>query len=151
MHITLSKGFWWHQYSLAKDQSHSLGLIMLDPKTKQTPRLISRSHLKKRRDPTPTYSLRMRNVTLLMCIRCLTLLSSTCKNQCCVCKCFGTYTLCKCKSHNEIYLHSMQVYVYKFFLHLCKCKNNSFIKFYIVRLKNVNVNIFIFIWFYMAL
>jgi hypothetical protein len=30
-------------------------------------------------------------------------------DQCCVCKWFGTYTLCKCKSHNEIYLHSMQM------------------------------------------
>ncbi len=24
-------------------------------------------------------------------------------NQCCACKWFGTYTPCKCKSHNEIY------------------------------------------------
>jgi hypothetical protein len=42
--------------TLAKDQSHSLGLIMFDPKTKQTPRLISISRLKKKEIlhlPTP--------------------------------------------------------------------------------------------------
>ncbi len=32
------------------------------------------------------------------------------------CKLFGTYTLCKCKSHSEIYLHRASV-------KLCKCKN----------------------------
>jgi hypothetical protein len=30
--------------------------------------------------------------------------------QCGACKWFGTYTPRKSKSHNEIYLHSMQVY-----------------------------------------
>jgi hypothetical protein len=30
-----------------------------------------------------------------------------CINQCCVCKWFETYTPWKCKSHNEIYLHSV--------------------------------------------
>ncbi len=30
--------------------------------------------------------------------------------ECGACKWFGTYTPCKCKSHNEIYLHFMQVY-----------------------------------------
>jgi hypothetical protein len=53
--------------TLAKNQSHSLGLITFDPKTKQTARLISRSCLKTRRDPTFTYSLRMQKITLFMC------------------------------------------------------------------------------------
>ncbi len=30
-------------------------------------------------------------------------------NQCCACKWFKPYTLCKCKSNNEIYLDSVQV------------------------------------------
>jgi hypothetical protein len=29
------------------------------------------------------------------------------KYQCCVCTWFRTYYLCKCKSHNEIYLYAM--------------------------------------------
>jgi hypothetical protein len=32
-----------------------------------------------------------------------------CKNQCSARKWFGTYTQSECKSHNEIYLHSVQL------------------------------------------
>ncbi len=95
--------------------------------------------------------------------------------QCCVCKWFGTWTLSKCKSQNEIYLHSVQVYkihfysckwlqmentkcvtvkLFKFILcHVkecnCKCKN----KFIYIRLHNpikqcIYIYIYDFTWLY---
>ncbi len=54
---------------------------------------------------------------LLLC-----LMVSICLDQYCACKWFGTYIPCKCKSHNEIYLHSVQVYNIHLHSFKGKCK-----------------------------